>query len=151
VDIELEATGGSHGDLASLYQWLLAEPELRGRVTLRAEPPKPGEMGFLHDALLVVLSSEAISVLVGGLTSWIARRRSERRNGTQRAEDDDSGRPDEAAPIADPAPPIILRVTRPDGGSIELSGVRLEGLTAEQLRAQIEQLMEVLLAKPDGE
>ncbi|WP_157121168.1 effector-associated constant component EACC1 [Nocardia miyunensis] len=65
--------------LRSLLEWLRAEDELRGRVSLEPVFDKTGhEMGGMVDVLAVALSSGgAGAVLAGSLSTWLTQRRSD--------------------------------------------------------------------------
>ncbi|WP_410557667.1 effector-associated constant component EACC1 [Actinomadura fulvescens] len=66
--------GGGTSALESLSDWLRGEPELSGRVRMDAQPPRPGEMGALTQALLIAVGSGGtVSVLVTSLTAWLSR------------------------------------------------------------------------------
>jgi hypothetical protein len=128
VDFEVRQSADDGADeLDSLYFWLIAEPDLRGRVTLKPAPPGSGHMGFFTDSLGIAISPDnAVSLLVSSLVSWMANRR----NGSESATS--SSR-------------ITLLVTRSDGAAMELSNALLDGLTPAQLQAQVDQLSEVLI------
>ncbi|WP_347176877.1 TIR domain-containing protein [Parafrankia sp. EAN1pec] len=78
--VELIVVGDAAGDhLRSLRSWLLEEPELRGRVSLREAPPGPGEMGPRPAAVVVSLRASAlrsVQALDLALASWGRSRRS---------------------------------------------------------------------------
>lgn len=131
VRVSLDARGGegSAEDLRSLRRWLTDEPGLRGRVSAVHQPPAAGTLGPTLEAILVALSPESVaSVLAVALVSWLHRRREKTtaQHGT------------------------TLRVTRADGGSFEL---RADGLSAAELRVQVEQLASALVPPPgrDGD
>jgi membrane-associated two-gene conflict system component 1 (EACC1) len=62
--------------LRSLRDWLAAEDELRGRLTLSTANPRPGEMGTTLDLLTVAVGSGgAATVLAGAISTWLRTRR----------------------------------------------------------------------------
>lgn len=64
--------------LVSLRDWLAEEEPLRGRVELRAQRPRPGEMGAALDVLAVGLGSGgAGAVLAQSLSTWLVQRRAD--------------------------------------------------------------------------
>ncbi|WP_433193011.1 effector-associated constant component EACC1 [Nocardia sp. CA-107356] len=65
--------------LRSLLEWLRAEDELRGRVSLESVFDQTGhEMGGVVDMLAVALSSGgAGAALAGSLSTWLTHRRSD--------------------------------------------------------------------------
>jgi len=84
-----------------------------GPVDLRQVDPKPGEMGSLSDALVVAAGSGgAITALAGALVSWLRHRTTD----------------------------VTVKITRPDGGALEVDGKRVRGVDAQQLSAMIEEL-----------
>ncbi|MBL7502100.1 hypothetical protein I6A84_25680 [Frankia sp. CNm7] len=77
LEVELVADGGPSADeLRGLRRWLLDEPELRGRVSLREAPPLPGELGGRLDAVVVALrgSERSVAALDRGVRGWLAAR-----------------------------------------------------------------------------
>jgi hypothetical protein len=130
-------------ELDSLYFWLIAEPDLRGRVTLRPTPPGSGKTGFVTESLQIgLLPDNATGLLVTALVSWIANRRP-LNSGPATPGPADSG-PAADEPSAEPEP-ITLMVTRSDGASLELSTALVNGLDPIQLRAQADDLAKLLL------
>ena len=84
-----------------------------GPVDLRQADPEPGEMGSLSDALVVAAGSGgAITALAGALVSWLRHRTTD----------------------------VTVKITRPDGGSLEVDGKRVRGVDAQELSAMIEDL-----------
>ncbi|MGY5133023.1 effector-associated constant component EACC1 [Streptomyces nigrescens] len=58
---------------ASLYRWLVAEPELRGQVEVSLGPrrPEPGHMGGALDIVNVVLANSiALGSLITAVGTW---------------------------------------------------------------------------------
>jgi hypothetical protein len=78
VDVELVVVGESpDDDMRSLRRWLLAEPELRGLVSLREASPAPGELGPRLDAVVVSLRATAARsarVLEQAMAGWLEAR-----------------------------------------------------------------------------
>ncbi|MEU5088962.1 hypothetical protein [Streptomyces sp. NPDC021356] len=69
---------GAESSLVSLRDWLAAEETLRGRVELRVQAPKPGQMGSAFDVLAVALGSGgAGAVLARSLSTWLVQRRAD--------------------------------------------------------------------------
>jgi hypothetical protein len=77
VEIRISADGeGRTGYLESLSDWLRAESDLQGRVTLAYCAPRPGELGGPVDALVVAVGSGGtVTVLASALKSWLIRPR----------------------------------------------------------------------------
>jgi Effector Associated Constant Component 1 len=84
VEVTVESTA-SDDELRNLRTWLLDEPELRGRVMLRASLPQPGEMGPGAEALVLalaggggaVLAATTIRTLGSVLITWLKSRTSQ--------------------------------------------------------------------------
>jgi hypothetical protein len=111
----------SADDLRSLRQWMIDGGELRGPFELREPGPRPGEMGSLTDALVVAAGSGgAITALAGVLISWLRHRTSD----------------------------VTVKVTRPDGTTVELSASRIRGLDGSAVGAEIQRLTGELEAGP---
>ncbi len=109
----------SADDLRSLRSWMIDMGELRGPFELRRPDPRPGEMGSLTDALIVAVGSGgAVTALAGVLVSWLRHRTSD----------------------------LTLKVTRPDGSTLEVVGNRVRGLGAAELGAEITRLAGQLTA-----
>ncbi|GGO68851.1 effector-associated constant component EACC1 [Nonomuraea cavernae] len=77
MDIALSLSPGhNRTDLESLFDWLQAEKELRGRVSWKEAPPKPGEMGGMAEFILVAAGSGGfLSVLATSVQTWLAQPR----------------------------------------------------------------------------
>ncbi|TVT60114.1 hypothetical protein FNH05_04870 [Amycolatopsis rhizosphaerae] len=105
VSVVGAADGGD--ELRALRSWLVAEDEFRGRVRLITPPPEPGKLGAVTETLAIALGpGGAATVLAGALITWIRRQRGK----------------------------IKLKVSRPDGTSVELSAdIALDGEQARQL------------------
>ncbi|MGW1677484.1 effector-associated constant component EACC1 [Saccharopolyspora sp. NPDC002376] len=99
-----------HGELLSLYQWLILENELRGQVSLDQPAPEPGQMGALADALVVSLGAGgAVTVLARSLWVWLQQRHSDL---TVEIEDDGSKRRVKFDAKRVPNPEEVVRVLR---------------------------------------
>lgn len=67
-------TGDGAG--ADLYQWLSADPELRGQVTIKGADVEPGGMGVGLDVLgLVIPNTIALGSLIMSIVSFQQQRR----------------------------------------------------------------------------
>lgn len=79
MEVQIRVDAREAGDeLRALREWLAGEDELRGRVTLRGAPPRPGEMGAVVDLITVAVGSGgAATVLAGSLAVWLRNRRSD--------------------------------------------------------------------------
>jgi hypothetical protein len=78
LDNDTDDTDSSGDELRSLRRWLLDVPEFRGRVTVREQPPEPGELGPRLEAL--ILSLEGATVRAAGsfgdtVAAWAEARR----------------------------------------------------------------------------
>ena len=74
MNVQLALTNPDAEELRGLHEWLLLEPELRGRIKVGSLLPKPREMGALGDALVVAAGSGgALSVLFASLKAWFAQ------------------------------------------------------------------------------
>lgn len=124
MDVRLTAEGGAGTDeLRSLLSWLTDEDELRGRAALLESPPVPGTLGPVVDGLLVALGpGGAAAALSTALVSWIRHRRSE----------------------------VVVKVTRPDGACVELSGRRVKLLGADDLSKLVGDTTAVLTERLDA-
>lgn len=68
--------GGTSDDLRELSSWLLNEESLRGRVQLTEQPPAPGRLGPVADALVATLApGGTVAVLAGSVLGWLRLRR----------------------------------------------------------------------------
>jgi hypothetical protein len=119
LSVTLAQSAPDGGDrLRSLHTWLSREPELRGRVSLHRRDPEPGTLGAVADAVLV--AGPVVTALVPALISWIRARTTD----------------------------VSLTVRRPDGMSAEISAQRVRRLSADQLGAEIERLVQAVGAAP---
>jgi hypothetical protein len=98
VDLVVVVEGPGYGDeLRSLYGWLVGEEELRGRVHLKESVPEPGRLGTLPLGLEIALAPGGGAVLASAVVAWLRYRTSD----------------------------LTCRVTRPDGGAVEVSAKRV--------------------------
>ncbi len=67
------SVGGRGEDLRSLHMWLMAEDELRGRVTPFEHPPAPDQLGPTLEAL-EILAGPAAAALAASLVAWLRHR-----------------------------------------------------------------------------
>ncbi|WP_063832353.1 effector-associated constant component EACC1 [Streptomyces novaecaesareae] len=120
MDVTLTAAGGQEADeLRSLRTWLTDVDELRGRVTSVESPPVPGTLGPVLDALAVALGPGGVATaLATAVISWIRQRRGE----------------------------VTLKISRPDGASVEISGKRVQGLDDRTIRALLADAIRILEA-----
>jgi hypothetical protein len=119
-EVQIRVSGAEDG-AASLMSWLLAEVDLRGRIRLDGSPPPSGSLGAMTDVLTVAVGAGgSASVLASALVAWIRRR---------------SGN-------------TVIRVTRPDGSSIELEATEVRGLTAEGIAELVHRVNESLADRP---
>lgn len=108
---------GQADELRSLYQWLAAETELRGRVRWVEGPPRPGALGSVPEALTIVLAPGGVAaVLASAAVAWVRHR----------------------------APEVTCKLTRPDGASAEVSARRVRGTDLAGVRAMVAELSATL-------
>jgi hypothetical protein len=127
VDIRVEVVGEHSGDeLRSLREWLVSDSALRGRVHLVTAAPAEGTLGGGLDALTVALGNGGVvTVFATAAVTWLRRR---------------TGRMD-------------IKVTRPDGATVEVSSDVTRPQTPEELRRTTERILELLDAateEPEG-
>jgi membrane-associated two-gene conflict system component 1 (EACC1) len=107
VDVSVTVAGSAADQLHSLYTWLVAEEELRGRVRLVEPSPSQGTLGGAPEGLVVALSQGgAGAVLASAIVAWVRHRTSD----------------------------VVCRVRRPDGAIAEVSGKRVRGADAAMVR-----------------
>ncbi|WP_225834906.1 hypothetical protein [Streptomyces sp. NK08204] len=107
---------GAADQLRSLRQWLAGDQLLRGRVEARERGPEPGTLGPVLEALVVALGpGGAATAFATGVIAWLRSRRGE----------------------------VHLKMTLPDGRSLELTAKRVAGLDAAALRQQVTDLVEL--------
>ena len=110
-------------DLESLQEWMAEVSELRGLITAVEQPPPPGALGPLVEALMVALGpGGAATAFAAALISWIRHR---------------SG-------------VVTIRIDLPDGGRLELDAHRIRGLGATELQAEIDALLKVIRQSSAG-
>ncbi|MGH3930399.1 MAG: effector-associated constant component EACC1 [Pseudonocardiaceae bacterium] len=108
-------------ELRSLFSWLAAEEEFRGRVRLTEAAPEPGTLGGWPEAVVVALSQGgAVTVLASAVIVWIRHRTSA----------------------------VTCTLTRPDGKSIELTATQVRGT---DLAGVSELVKQVAAALDDGD
>jgi hypothetical protein len=105
-----------HDEARSLRTWMLEEPALRGRVTLRVAPSASGTLGDSMETLVVALGPGGVATaLASVLVTWIRRRTTD----------------------------VTVKITKSDGSTLEVSGRHIgrldsdgmRGLTAELAKA----------------
>ncbi|MGW0593919.1 effector-associated constant component EACC1 [Streptosporangium sp. NPDC002607] len=76
MDIEISVSEPDSVDAANdLYEWLVEEPELAGRVRSLEAPPVPGTLGPLTEALRIALEpGGAVMVLATLVVAWLRYR-----------------------------------------------------------------------------
>jgi hypothetical protein len=123
VDVSVVIAGDSGSDqLRSLHAWLVADGELRGRVRLLPQLPRPGTLGAVDDVLTVALGpGGAATALASVLITWIRHRTAE----------------------------VTVTLTRPDGSSVNLSAKHVHGLAATELHSLTVELSRSLDAGGD--
>ncbi|MFC6881216.1 MULTISPECIES: effector-associated constant component EACC1 [Actinomadura] len=99
------------GELAALFTWLRATPDLEGGVRSQSRTPGPGELGGGLETLNLALGTTAsIVALAQALAAWLQSRRRSK---------------------------LKLTITTPDGRTLELEAAdsaRAEELITELLR-----------------
>jgi len=124
VDITVSVTRESReargdGEQArALWEWLVQEAELRGRVRLAEPAPVAGTMGVAHTELLIELgrSGAVLTVLVSAVVTWIRHRNSD----------------------------VSCTLTRPDGTTVEVEGKRVRKLDTGELNEFVAQVARAL-------
>jgi hypothetical protein len=124
VDAVVSAEGSDAADqLRSLHEWLADVDELRGRVSLKEGPPKPGTLGPVLDALAVALGSGgAASAFATAAIAWLRNQRGD----------------------------VCTKVAPSDGQSVELTAKRVSNLDAAALQQQVVQVANMLRQGKDG-
>ena len=124
--ITLKVTGpdgtAAPGGAADLREWLRGDPELRGRVGRGlAEPPAPGTMGAVGEAVSLLLEPGGLAVtLAAAVVAWTQSRR-----GTQ-----------------------TVTITKPDGTQVVVTSQGVRGLTPESSGDLAQRVAEALQAAP---
>ncbi|MFE0581048.1 hypothetical protein [Streptomyces sp. NPDC058874] len=102
--------------LRSLRDWLADSQDLRGRVEAVERPPETGTLGPVLDSLSVALGpAGAVSAFATGLIAWLRTRRGD----------------------------VHIKVTLPDGSSLELAAKRVSGLDTPALQRQVAQIADL--------
>jgi Effector Associated Constant Component 1 len=125
---ELTITPGSEtatDELYSLRAWLLEEEDLRGRIGLVESPPASGKLGALPEALTMALGPGGAATAASALIAWLRYRTSD----------------------------VRLKLTRPDGSTLEVESRRVHGISTADVSAHVDQLCRMLAAPatPRGE
>ncbi|WP_256074496.1 effector-associated constant component EACC1 [Streptomyces sp. PpalLS-921] len=108
---------GTADELRSLYEWLSAEEELRGRVRLVQAPPPPDALGSVPEMLTVALAPGGVSaVLASAAIAWMRHRTGE----------------------------VVCKLTKPDGTSVEVSAQRVRGSDLTEVRDLVTELTQLL-------
>ena len=77
MDVQLVVVG-EDDHTRDLFDWLLADNDLRGRVEREQASPRAGEMGAVSDVLTVALGSGGVATaLVTSLRVWLTQRHSD--------------------------------------------------------------------------
>ncbi|WP_330294199.1 effector-associated constant component EACC1 [Streptomyces sp. NBC_00503] len=118
MHVALISEGPDGGEqLRSLRDWLADSQELRGRVDAVERPPETGTLGPVLDALSVALGpAGAVSAFATGLIAWLRTRRGD----------------------------VHIKVTLPDGSSLDLAAKRVSGLDTPALQQQVDQIADLL-------
>ncbi|MFI5776467.1 hypothetical protein [Nocardia sp. NPDC051570] len=123
MEVVIRVDGGDRADdeLRSLREWLIAHETLRGRVELTTTPPAPGRLGAVTDALTIALGSggaiaASATALSTVLITWIRRRTGG----------------------------ITVKLTKPDGATIEYHAENVRQLSASEIRDATTQLVRQL-------
>ncbi|MCX4791606.1 hypothetical protein OG369_37600 [Streptomyces sp. NBC_01221] len=118
--VTLSVSGGA-AEAADLAAWLDEEDALRGRVRREVGPVPDGALGGELQQLVVGLTSGGVATAVASvIVAWLRRRTGS----------------------------VTVRVSGRDGFELELRADQVRNMDAEQLRAQVDQL--VSAAWPDG-
>jgi hypothetical protein len=121
VDVKITASNADEKDLWSLQDSLARDPQLRGRSRLLGGTPQPGTMGAVAEALTVALEpGGAMAAFSAMVITWLRMRTSS----------------------------VHFRVTREDGGSIELLADRVRDLDTRAVRQQVTDLARFLSEGP---
>jgi len=106
VTLEIADASGSSRELLLLRDWLLREPDIRGRVRAVDRPADEGHLGPVLDVLLLALGPSGVATAAtSAVIAWIKHQRSD----------------------------LALRITREDGSSFELASKRVKGLDSTDL------------------
>lgn len=115
MEVRLTVDGGAAAErLWSLRERLAEVAEFRGRVVDVESPPPPGTLGPVLDALSVAVApGGVVAALAPVLLAWIRAQR-----GT-----------------------VTVRITRPDGRSMEITASRVRDLHTRALRDQVDDIL----------
>lgn len=120
--IEIEGDD-SAGELGSLMEWLAEVDELRGAVRPVHAPPPAGALGPVLEALDVLVGPGGVAAAVTtSLVAWLRHR----------------------------AGSVRVRVRKPDGTTVTLDAEKVRGLSADDVHAQVEQLLRAV-EEPEAE
>jgi Effector Associated Constant Component 1 len=109
--------------LRSLHEWLADVQELRGSVSMREGPPRPGTLGPVLEALAVALGpAGAATAFATAIIAWLRTRRGE----------------------------VRIQVTLTDGRSVELTAKNLSNLDAAAVEQQVVLIANILSQGRDG-
>lgn len=98
-------------DLEALSGWLSAEPDLRGLITSAQGSPAHDELGLVADVLVAAVGAGgALSVLVSSLKTFLSQPRGAK---------------------------VCLKLTRPDGTTVELTADRVRSNSLAELVALV--------------
>ena len=101
-------------DVADLAAWLDAEDELRGHVRREPAAVPDGALGATIAQLALSLGSgSAVTAMASIVIAWLRRRTGS----------------------------VSVRLTRPDGATVELQAERVHALDAAALQAQVNQVV----------
>ncbi|MBO0851255.1 MAG: hypothetical protein J2P20_17465 [Pseudonocardia sp.] len=125
MDVAVSAAGPEAGDqLRSLRGWLADVEELRGRVSLREHPPRPGTLGPVLDALVVAVGpGGAATAMAATVVAWLRNRHGE----------------------------VRVKMTLPDSRSMELTAKHVAEFDAAALERQVAQIAAMLGQGTDGD
>lgn len=123
VTVEVSGSDVAAG-VGSLRAWLVGDEEWRGRVRVLSRPPEPGALGSMIEALTVAVGQGgAVTALASVVIAWIRRRRGDE----------------------------VVKITRPDGGSIEVRATHVRGLDAAGVSALVSDLAKSLDAEGESD
>jgi hypothetical protein len=106
-----------HDETRSLRTWMLEEPALHGRVTLRVAPSASGTLGDAMETLVVALGPGGIATaLASVLVTWIRRRTTD----------------------------ITVKITKSDGSTLEVSGRHVGRLDSDGMRGLTTELAKAI-------
>ncbi|MET8873181.1 hypothetical protein [Nocardia sp. NPDC004604] len=108
-------------ELTSLWQWLVAEDELRGRIQVVDSVPEPGTLGAITDTLIVAVgtggaATVAVRALSSALIVWLQHRSGD----------------------------VSVKVARSDGSTLEYSATNVHAMSLPQIEAAATDLARAL-------